>query len=288
MIIKTLANALIISVIATGTLSLTYDVKDKIILAIINVIIFIGIAIIENINIMKIKEEKNNSKKQNLETLKIIVDDNTKTRMEIIKGNEIISHIITYYKEIKNEIKVSSVEHQNTIDKLKETLVEELRDNSVKIVKGLNDCNNSIDIVSNRLGNTIDLVRDNHSNILKSNNEIIEGSKIRAIVNQENINIFREAIVKQLEEMSEHIIENMVESKEYIDCTTSELKKIKNLINDKSSDMIDGNKEIVSQYKGIQGEIFKEINILTDKNKSTAELLKSNYKVLNILIEKYS
>lgn len=329
---KSLVSALLLSVIATGALNLEYGIKDVVALAIINIVICIGLVvvnIIENKNSLILEEEKNNNNKQCLEAMKSIVNEIIETRDTTIKKNdesferinssimmiketiitnsnnsknsmdeisgklknvekvaiENISNIITSNKEIQNEINIASSKNQDIIEKLKGTIVSELKDNSINIINGFNSSKTSIDRISEELNNTKDTIIENFSNIIKSNKEIIKESKTIANKNEENINILKDAVVRQLEENSESIIERMYESKESIEDMQSEVKNTKNIIKDNISDLVDSNKDIVIQYKEIQGEMFKELNVLTDKNKSILELLKSNYKVLNTLIE---
>ncbi|WP_278683293.1 hypothetical protein [Paraclostridium bifermentans] len=163
----------------------------------------------------------------------------------LAKVNENIDKVNSNIKENTSKIESESVITRNNMTDINEKQMKIVNIKSKDII-------NSMDTQLDELKNLV--------NLYEKNEELIEDNIEKLVVELNDNKDMLSQIIKYMKRAKSDIIESIEEN-------------------------IDSNKEVVGQYKEIQGSMMKELHILLDKNKHITELLMSNYKVLNALME---
>lgn len=314
------------SLIATATFNMIYDINNIAILLFINIVLFIGLYIVND------KEDKLNIEyKSNINEIKSIFKDmkgmhkeikdiNILISKEVIKTNEKLGII---NKEIVNMNEFTKQSIEKLVDKIESTNYQ-VNNISGNINQNKSDIIEAIKINIDTNKNIIDKYKETQEDMLQELSAIINLDRIYEIIENnhkditnvygnieneikkyainETINIGKatdriiDSIEKSNEEQNniyEEVINESIEKLiDEIESANSQMVSISKDIKRNKSDIIEAieintdiNKNVIDQYKEIQGAMLKELNVVVDKNKHITELLMSNYKVLNAIME---
>lgn len=263
---KIITKNIVISLMATAAVELTYKVNNIGILATINIVIFI-VSMVVSIN-----ENKKNIEKEAMEL--------ESKNIEKDKRNSILDEI----KNLHNEI--------NTIHKSNNDNFNIFKEEMKKINKGMNLLQEDIKQNRDTIVTEFKSSREQRIEVFEKSVEI-NNNRYKDIENIINKQISETKILISLLEKNEElldetvdkIVEELNESKGYLNKINKEIKRAKSDVLDSICENTESNKEVIAQYKEIEGAMLKELNALLDKNKDITELLMSNYKVLNVLME---
>ena len=314
------------SLIATATFNMIYDINNIAILLFINIVLFIGLYIVND------KEDKLNIEyKSNINEIKSIFKDmkgmhkeikdiNILISKEVIKTNEKLGII---NKEIVNMNEFTKQSIEKLVDKIESTNYQ-VNNISGNINQNKSDIIEAIKINIDTNKNIVDKYKETQEDMLQELSAIINLDRIYEIIENnhkditnvygnieneikkyainETINIGKatdriiDSIEKSNEEQNniyEEVINESIEKLiDEIESANSQMVSISKDIKRNKSDIIEAieintdiNKNVIDQYKEIQGAMLKELNVVVDKNKHITELLMSNYKVLNAIME---
>jgi hypothetical protein len=314
---KLIAKCLAMSVIITGALNLAYNIDNVNILMTVNLIVFVGTIVISIID-KKYNEKKNielkEEKEKRINDIELIVkaigDIDKKFEMlnnctyEVKDG---INKIIDTINETKNlqgkhsENLIGCIEKAQDINSksivmLSEQLVNQLIRNSDVENQSINQVLDKLQLINKDILEHKKSTSENTENIknmtLYKIDEIISSNTMNAkyiveSMSNENGSI-KEELIDAMESNIESLVDELSSNRDQIVNIGKGLKRTKDDITNTIEENINSNKEIVTQYKEIQGAMLSELNILSDKNKHITELLMNNYKVLNVLIEEYA
>jgi len=249
----------------------------------LNIVVFVGLYIASD------KDDKlRNEYKVNLDEIKNI---NISLKEESIKINEKLSIIDTIILSVNNSVKQGIESNENmgktiedSINNFNEMLhksllsindniqngFDDIRDKIEKINENINNNNNINNNINNNLDRVYEAIKINNENMTNACSNIEDEIK-KSIINR-TTNI-------------EKLVDEIDSTKSQIASIGKDVKRNKNDIIDVIELNTDSNKEVISQYKEIQGAMLKELNIIADKNKNTTELLRTSYNVLNAIME---
>lgn len=268
-------KSLVISILISVGIKLTYGVENIYILGSINLSFFILSNIILNI---ENKDTKNELKRIEELTNNRINEMETNIVLAINSSNEKLS---TINKELCNQGKE----------------LMSLKDSSIFIKEELNEINNKFSIWNEKLDDIKSIIK-NQINYFDKINENLEKQidneenmkeDIKIIINSANVQIDKlmdiNKVLKSLEEKNNDILdelENEIEEirdiKEEIDNTKSSINKT---IQKSTEESIKKQQEILDKYDIIQKAFVKEVANITLKTNHTVDLLNDSYKVLN-------
>ena len=311
--LKSIVKSTIGSLVATAAFNMAYSINNIAILVCLNIVVFVGLYIASD------KDDKlRNEYKVNLEEIKEV---NISIKEESMKINEKLSiinaSIVSINKSVNQTMEINENNGktiESNINKLNEMLHKSLLsiDDNVqngfdnvkdKIEKINENINNNINInnkINNNLDKIYETIKINHEDMINACSNIEDEIK-KSIINrttniqnatEEIINLIEKSTQEQNDRYEDIISENIEKIVDEIDSTKSQIASIGKDVKRNKNDIIeaielntDSNKEVISQYKEIQGAMLKELNLIADKNKHTTEVLMSNYKVLNAIME---
>jgi len=311
--LKSIVKSTIGSLVATAAFNMAYSINNIAILVCLNIVVFVGLYIASD------KDDKlRNEYKVNLDEIKNI---NISVKEESIKINEKLSIIDTSILSVNNSVKQGIESNENmgktiedSINNFNEMLhksllsindniqngFDDIRDKIEKINENINNNNNINNNINNNLDRVYEAIKINNENMTNACSNIedeIKKSIINRTTNIENatdeiINLIEKSTQEQNDRYEDIISENIEKIVDEIDSTKSQIASIGKDVKRNKDDIIDvielntdSNKEVISQYKEIQGAMLKELNIIADKNKNTTELLRTSYNVLNAIME---
>lgn len=319
--LKTVIKSTIGSLVATAALNMAYSINNYAILVGLNIVVFIGLYIASDkddklsieykANLEEIKLISKDMKEMSREINEI----NMLISQEVIKTNEKLIVVDKSIVSVNESIK-QTMEINENVGKSIEGNVNELSkmlngsllsiDNNAKnrftnVVDGIGKINENINNnINSNLDRTYEIIKTNHKDIINTCTNIedeIKGSITSRTLNIEKatdeiINSIEQSTKDQSNTYEEIINENIDKLVDEIDSTKSQVASMSKDIKRNKNDIIeaievntDSNKEVITQYKEVQGAMLKELNIIADKNKHTTEVLMSNYKVLNAIME---
>lgn len=257
-------KSLVISILISVGIKLTYGVENIYILGSINLSFFILSNIILNIENKNTKNELNRIEEL---TNNRINEMETNIVLAINSSNEKLS---TINKELCNQGKE----------------LMSLKDSSIYIKEELNEINNKFSISNEKLDdiksiiknqiNYFDKINENLEKQIDSEENIKEDIKI--IINSANVQIDKlmdiNKVLKSLEEKNNDILDELGNEIEVI-------KDIKYGIDDTIHESIEKQQEILDKYDTIQKAFAKEVANIRSETNHTVDLLNDSYKVLN-------
>lgn len=248
-------KSIVIGVVSTGAIEITYGIGEKGILGGINIAIII-IAFIA----LRSVEEKNEEKKIKAdEELKRFNDsllvevknrDILKSILEELRDKSLIESILT---EVTNKDVIQTILEEVKDKTILNNILEELKDKTIfeSILSGIND--------KNELENILKIVKD--KTILEDIKESIEDTK--------------DDIVRGLLENKKSIIDLNKKFDSELDTLIETTEK-----NGESY------REVTEIYKSISNETITKLLQISKSNEHYLNLLKDTYKVLNVMCER--